>query len=218
MNNIAKNQKRILLLEDDTILAQTLLKLLKMENYNVTLSSNGEDAIDKTYDEKFDLYLLDINVPILNGMDFLKLMRDAQDTTPAFFISALIDIESLSKAFDSGCDDYIKKPFDIDELLIRIKSILKKENPFIQYYDIEYDLLNNRIFLSSEEIELGNVEKSILALLIKNIGLTIEKSNFFDVMNKPSEPALRVLINKLRKTLNINIKSIKGIGYKIEKC
>ena len=211
------NRKKILLLEDDEILSQTLLKLLRLENYNVTLAKDGEEALDATYSEKFDLYLLDINVPLLSGIDFLKLSRDAKDKTPAFFLTALQDISSLSKAFDSGCDDYIKKPFDIDELLVRIKASLKKENPYIEYRDIKFDTFKNTVYKNEEETNLGSVEKSILSLLMKNIGMSIDKSIFFDVMLRPSDSALRVVINKLRKNLDLNIKSIKNIGYKLEK-
>ncbi len=209
--------KKILLLEDDEILAQTLEQILKSENYDVALASDGEEALDFTYENKFDMYLLDINVPLLNGMDFLKLSRDAGDKTPAFFITALRDIDSLSKAFDSGCDDYIKKPFDMDELLIRIKSILKKRNPTIAYKYIKFDLYEKKVFKHDEEIALGNVEKAVFAQLITNVGSTVSKSSLLDEMLKPSDLALRVLINKLRKMLNIDIINLKGVGYKLEK-
>jgi len=209
--------KKILLLEDDEILAQTLEQILKSDGYDVVLASDGEEALDFTYDNKFDMYLLDINVPLLNGMDFLKLSRDAGDKTPAFFVTALRDIDSLSKAFDSGCDDYIKKPFDMDELLIRISSVLKKKNPSIEYKNIKFDLLANRIYKDEKEIELGLVEKAVFSLLLRNVSVVVHKSAFYDEMQRPSDSGLRVLINKLRKIFNIEIKNIKGIGYKIEK-
>ncbi len=217
MGHISNKTKKILLLEDDEILAQTITQFLKIDGYDVTLVCDGEEALDATYNTSFDLYLLDINVPLLNGLEFLKLSRDSGDKTATFFITALRDISSLSKAFDSGCDDYIKKPFDIDELLIRIKAILKRDNPLIEYKNITYDLFEDRVYIDAQETNLGSVEKAILALLIKNIGSTINKSLFFDVMNKPSESGLRVLINKLRKTLDIDIINIKSIGYKLEK-
>jgi len=209
--------KKILLLEDDEILSQTLLQILISEGYDTTLVSDGEEALEATFSGKFDLYLLDINVPLLNGMDFLKLSRDAGDKTPAFFITALRDFDSLSKAFDSGCDDYIKKPFEIDELLIRVKSILKKRNPTITYKNIKFDLLENRIYKDGKEVEIGVVEKAVLSLLLRNSSIVVHKSDFYDEMQKPSDSALRVLINKLRKIFNIEIKNIKGVGYKIEK-
>ncbi|UTJ07500.1 response regulator transcription factor [Arcobacter roscoffensis] len=207
---------KILLLEDDTVLASSLLDLLEEENYDVTLVNDGEEVLEATYEEKYDLYLFDINVPLLNGKETLKLLRDAQDNTPTFFITALIDTKSTLEGFDCGCDDYIKKPFDPDELLARVKATLKRRNPTINYKNISFDLLENRVFQDEKEVALGSVEKDVFSLLIKNIGLTVNKTDFFDYMNKPSDTALRVLISKLKKTFDLNITNIKGIGYKLE--
>ncbi len=211
------NKMKILLLEDDTILAQTMVQILEQENYDVTLVCDGEEVLEMTYENKFDLYLFDINVPLLNGIDTLKLLREAKDDTPTFFITAFIDIKSILKGFNSGCDDYIKKPFDLDELLVRIKATLKRKNPVIQYADITFDLLDNRVLKDNKEVALGNVERDIFALLIRNIAITVNKSTFFDCMNRPSETGLRVLISKLKKVLDLDITNIKGIGYKLEK-
>jgi DNA-binding response OmpR family regulator len=208
---------KILLLEDDEILAQTMVQILKQEDYEVTLVSDGEEVLDHTYEEKFDLYLFDINVPLLNGLDTLKLLREAQDSTPTFFITALRDTKTTLEGFERGCDDYIKKPFDLDELLARIKAVLKRKNPVLNYGNITFDLLENRVFIEEEEISLGLVEKDIFSLLIKNVNMTVNKSTFFDYMNKPSDSALRVLISKLKKILDLNITNTKGIGYKLEK-
>lgn len=208
---------KILLLEDDTILAQTMVQILEQENYEVTLVGDGEEVMEYTYENKYDLYLFDVNVPLLDGMETLKLLRQADDTTPTFFITALIDIKSTLKGFDYGCDDYIKKPFDLDELLARIQATLKRKNPVVHYKNITFDLLESRVLKDDIEVALGSVEKEIFSLLIRNIGMTVNKSTFFDYMNKPSEPALRVLISKLKKVLDLDISNIKGIGYKLEK-
>ena len=160
---------KILLLEDDTILAQTMVQILEQEDYDVTLVNDGEEVMEYTYENRYDLYLFDINVPLLNGKEALKLLRDAQDNTPTFFITALRDTNSILDGFDSGCDDYIKKPFDLDELLARIKAVLKRRNPSIEYGDITFDLLENRVLKQNEEVALGNVEKEIFSLLIRNM-------------------------------------------------
>jgi len=207
----------ILLLEDDTILAQTMVQLLEQESYSVTLVEDGEEVLEVTYENRFDLYLFDINVPSLNGMETLKLLRESDDNTPTFFITAVRDISTILEGFECGCNDYIKKPFDFDELIARIKATLKRGNPTLQYNDIVFDLLENRVLKENEEISLGIVEKEVFALLIKNLNVTVNKSTFFDVMNKPSDTALRVLISKLKKLLELDITNIKGIGYKLEK-
>ncbi|MGB7403589.1 MAG: response regulator transcription factor [Arcobacter sp.] len=208
---------KILLLEDDEILAQTMVQILEQENYAVTLVSDGEEVLEYTYDNKYDLYLFDVNVPLLDGMETLRLLREAQDSTPTFFITAKIDIKSTLQGFDYGCDDYIKKPFDLDELLARIQATLKRKNPVVQYKDITFDLLESRVLKDNVEVTLGSVEKDIFSLLMRNIGMTVDKSSFFDCMNRPSEPALRVLISKLKKVLDLEISNIKGIGYRLEK-
>ena len=208
---------KILLLEDDAILAQTMVQILEQENYDVTLVEDGEEVLEATYENKFDLYLFDINVPLLNGLDTLKLLRNADDKTPTFFITSQRETSSILEGFDCGCDDYIKKPFDIDEFLARIKAVLKRKNPIIEYKDIIYDIHENRVLKSNKEVSLGLVEKEIFGLLLKNIEKTIEKTTFFEYMNKPSDTALRVLISKLKKTLNLTITNTKGVGYKLEK-
>lgn len=208
---------KILLLEDDTILAQTMIQILEEENYIVTLVETGEEVLEHTYENRYDLYLFDVNVPLLSGMDTLKLLRESDDQTPTFFITSLRNTSSILEGFDCGCDDYIKKPFDLDELLARIKAILKRKNPTIEYDDIVFDLFENRVTKSEQEVSLGVVEKEIFSLLIKNMNTTVDKSSFFDCMNKPSDTALRAVISKLKRSLNLNISNTKGVGYKLEK-
>ena len=208
---------KILLLEDDYLLSETLKGLLMGEGYEVVHADDGEEALSYSYETSFDLYLFDINVPLLNGLDLLKLLRESGDTTPAFFISAYKDIQTITKAFDSACDDYIKKPFEFDELLVRIKAHILKKNPVLLYGSIAYDLLNKRIFQKEKEVDLGFVEKEIFDLLMRNMGQTIFKERFFDVMEKPSDVALRVHITKLKQRFSLQVINVKGIGYRLEK-
>jgi len=208
---------KILLLEDDYLLSETLKGLLMGEGFEVVHADDGEEALSYSYENSFDLYLFDINVPLLNGLDLLKLLRESGDTTPAFFISAYKDIQTITKAFDSACDDYIKKPFEFDELLVRIKAHILKKNPVLLYGSIAYDLLNKRIFQKEKEVDLGFVEKEIFDLLMRNMGKTIFKEHFFDVMEKPSDVALRVHITKLKQRFSLQVINVKGIGYRLEK-
>lgn len=208
---------KILLLEDDYLLSETLKSLLMGEGYEVVHADDGEEVLSYSYENSFDLYLFDINVPLLNGLDLLKLLRESGDTTPAFFISAYKDIQTITKAFDSACDDYIKKPFEFDELLVRIKAHILKKNPVLSYGSIAYDLLNKRLFQKEKEVDLGFVEKEIFDLLMRNMGQTIFKEHFFDVMEKPSDVALRVHITKLKQRFSLQVINVKGIGYRLEK-
>lgn len=212
---------KILLLEDDEILSQTLKELLENQNYQISLAKNGNIALDLSFENSFDLYLLDVNVPFLNGFDFLKELRESGDKTPAFFITALRDLDSLSKGFDAGADDYIKKPFDFDELLIRIKALLKK-----QYHTYANEITVDKFRFVIEKDELYNgtnfislppYELHIARLLFQNLNKTLSKEHLLDALNEGkemSEGALRVHINKLRK-IGLPIITIKGIGYRL---
>ena len=208
---------KILFMEDDELFFQTLKEYLEEEGFEVVGARDGEEALDLTFKENFDLYLLDVNVPFLNGFDFLKSLRDAGDRTPAFFITALRDVESVSKGFDSGADDFIKKPFDEEELVIRLKAALKRKYEILKYKDIEYNPIDKKIIKNGKDVDLQSVEREIFDLLIKNVGKTVSKDRFFEVMEKPSSLALRVHMAKLKKKLGLDIKNVRGVGYRLEK-
>jgi two-component system OmpR family response regulator len=208
---------RILLMEDDEVLSATIFDILKDEGYDVTLTKDGESALEATYAETYDLYLLDVNVPLINGFDFLKSLRESGDETPAFFITALRDTASLSLGFDSGADDYIKKPFEIDELLVRIKALMKRRYGGMVYNDIVYDPVKKEIKKADRAVDLPNLEKEIFDLFMKNIGNTVTKEQFYDVMEQPSDMSLRVHISQIKKRLGLEITNIRGIGYRLEK-
>ncbi len=207
---------KILLLEDDEILSQTLKELLEDRGYQTLIAKNGNAALDISFENSFDLYLLDVNVPFLNGFDFLKELRDSGDKTPAFFITALRDIESLSKGFNSGADDYIKKPFDFDELLIRIDAKLNIKDSKIKYKDIEFNADDFTIKKDNKILKLPQIDKEIFLLLLKNIGKTVNKNELLDTMEKPTDLALRVHLSKIKKILNIDILNVRGQGYRLE--
>lgn len=117
---------KILLLEDDILLGETIVDLLEDDGNVVSHYPNGQDALDATFENKFDLYILDINVPQIDGLTLLKELREAQDNTPAIYLTSHQEKEKLMEGFQNGRDDFIKKPFDNDELLVRISSILKE--------------------------------------------------------------------------------------------
>jgi len=104
-------KQKILLLEDDRALGETLEELLREDGYDVDWVIDGAEAADKTFEQKYDLYIFDINVPEIDGFDLLESLRNAKDDTPTIFISALVDIKTIAKGFELGADDYIKKPF-----------------------------------------------------------------------------------------------------------
>jgi len=212
---------KILLLEDDKILSETLIELLESEDFSITHVEDGEMAIDATFVSDFDLLLLDVNVPLLNGFEFLKSLRDSGNSTPAIFLTALSDVASLSYGFEVGVDDYIKKPFDFDELLIRINALLRKSyntyNENIIMGDFTFNIQKNELYKDGEFIKLSPYELELTKLFFKNKNNTLIKEFIFDELshgNEMSEGSLRVHIAKLRK-IGLSITTIKGIGYRL---
>ena len=206
---------RLLLLEDDPNLAKTLVKYLTFNSYKVDWAKNGEEAVELSYHHRYLLYLFDINVPLLNGIDLLKLLRDAEDFTPTIIISAQIDIESVTKGFMAGADDYLKKPFDPEELLLRIKVKTTSLQETIEFQGYSLNLQNSEILYQGEPLFLSSVQKNIFMALLKNSPNPVIYSDLMELLDKPSENALRVNIAKLKKALTLEIKSIRGVGYKI---
>jgi len=208
---------KILLLEDDPLLGESLQEYLELEDFDVDWVQDGEQAIDRTFDNRYDLYVLDINVPEVNGLELLRQLRAAEDRTPAIYISALSDIESIHEGFEAGAIDYLKKPFDPEELALRIRHRLTKQDKTIRYGDLTFDTATGMVVTSEETIHLGDVQKQIFSLLLGRQGEVIRTDELFDLMREPNYNALRVMISKMKKRLGIEIQNIRGEGYRLEK-
>lgn len=213
---------KILFLEDDLLFADTIVDLLEDSNYEVVHISNGQDAIDITYEQKFDLYLLDINVPIINGITVLKELRDASDKTPTIFLTSHKDKEMLKKSFLSGADDFISKPFDNDELLLRINALLKRVNS----NDVDclgllcHDEVHKQILYDKEKLDLSKKEYQLLLILMRHIDNPVPKELILDELwtnsSGGSDGALRVYITRIKQLLpSMKIENIRGFGYKL---
>ena len=206
---------RLLLLEDDTILSETLQLFLEKEGYKVDTALSIEEAETLTFENKYDLYLLDINLPQGNGLELLASLRYAEDNTPTIFITALTDMHSMAEGFKLGAIDYIKKPFDPEELLIRIAA--KFFTSTIFYKHLEYDPQSQVIKADGEVIDLANVQLKIFEKLICECGSLVDKETLYECLDHISDNALRVAITKIKQKLDIDIKNIRGKGYILEK-
>ena len=213
---------KILLLEDDLLFAETLIDLLEDNDYEVVHSPNGQDALEKTFNQKFDLYLLDINVPLIDGTTLLKELRQADDLTPSVFLTSHNDKEMMKKSFLSGGDDFITKPFDTDELLLRLNAILRRVS---STKAICVDLLCHddnlkRIYYDKKELELSKKEYELLLLLMKYVNKTVPKELILDELwssgESGSDGAVRVYINRIKQLLpQMIVENIRGVGYKL---
>lgn len=212
---------RLLLVEDDVNLAETLVELLELEGFEVRWVGDGKQALDATFMHSYDLLLLDVNVPFVNGFELLNGLRESGDETPAIFITAMSDIASLSKGFEVGADDYIKKPFDFDELIVRIYSLIRKrlkiKENVITVENFLFHIDTNELYRGESFISLSPIELKLTTLFFKQMNTTITKENILMELSEgdeASEGALRVHINKLRKH-GLPIQTIKGIGYRL---
>jgi len=217
---------RIFLLEDDTNLAQTIEEFLEDEGCEVTLAYDGESAESILYEERFDLLLLDVNVPGINGFELLRASREDGNGAPAIFITSLDALEDVEIGYKSGCDDYIRKPFALKELLLRIQSLLKREfshvaNEHIQVFkNISYDPIGMVLHVDGKAQSLQPKEARLLALFLKRRGEVISHEVILETLwsyeETPSEGALRTYIKNLRKHLGRDsIVSLKKLGYKL---
>ncbi len=204
--------ERILLIEDDRILADSLKDFLEQAGYSVELAYGYEEALDKLENGNYDAYIIDVNLGDGNGIRIIEYLKLNGDDTPALIISALTDVETVAEGFSAGAEDYIKKPFEPEELLIRLKARLKTEN--LCYGKLRYE--RGRFFLDGKELELGEVERCVLLKLLRNTGKLVSKETLFNCMKNPSPVGLRVIINSLRKKTGLNIRAIKGIGYVLD--
>ena len=216
---------KIFLLEDDANLNETVTEFLEEQGYDVTSAYDGYEAQEKLYESKYDLLLLDINIPGINGFDLLKEAREGNVLAPAIFITSLDSISDLEKGYKSGCDDYIRKPFLLKELKIRVETLLRRGffHDVKEYISISatasYDIQNNELLINSEVISLGHKEAKLLKLFLKNEGEVIVHDRIYnhlwDFDEEPSDTALRTYIKNLRKHIGKEcIVSIKKQGYK----
>jgi DNA-binding response OmpR family regulator len=217
--------KKILLLEDDVNLSETLEEHLNEEGFSVDCVYDGSSAEDAIYEKSYDLFLLDVNVPSPNGFELLKASREAGKTTPAIFITSLNSTQDLSMGFESGCDDYIRKPFELKELILRMNSILKRSfyhnpNETLEIGDgFVYDIEADELLKNGVHINLHHKEKVLLKLFVQNINQQVSheiiNEHLWGFDEASSDTALRTYIKNLRKILGKDrIVSSKRYGYK----
>jgi len=206
---------KILLLEDDRTLHKSLKAYLEMENFIVISAFSADESYKLTYEEAFDLYIFDVNLGADSGFDVLTDLRKSGDKTPTIYITALNDIGSMTKGFNSGADDYIKKPFDPEELVLRIKNRYLINN-LLYYKNLTYNPISREIRQEGKLIVLSNILSGLFHLFISNKNRVVATHLLLDELNAPNTNALRVNIAKLKSKLNLDIKNVKGVGYILE--
>lgn len=216
---------KLLLLEDDVNLNDTINEFLEENGFEVQSVYDGEEANEKIYESRYDLFLLDVNVPGISGFELLKNLRQNGDKTPAIYLTSLNSVDDLSIGYESGCDDYIRKPFALQELLLRIQTILKREFFHEKSNTIEidshllYDVGSNELQKNGQSVRLQNKEAILLKLFLQKRGEIISHETILDTLwgydEVSSDDALRTYIKNLRKIIGKEyIISVKKLGYK----
>ncbi len=219
-----EKKRKVLLLEDNSLFAESVQDFLEENGFVVDVVADGDSALQKSFFESYDIYLLDINVPEINGVEFLKMLRRGGDERPTIFITSHQDLETLKKGYESGCDDYMKKPIDLEELLYRMNVLLKKRKNISHIVKLNeecyYDFKERGIFCNSQMIKMPLKVIKLLELLIENSSQIVTKEQIvyrlWSASESYSDGSIRVYVNKLKNILGKDkIENIKGVGYKL---
>lgn len=215
---------QILLVEDDETLAELISEYLSERGYDVTVRADAKAALDTAYERNFDVLILDVKLPKGDGFSLLRELRRLGDNTPAIFTTSLNTLQDLEIGYKSGCDDYLKKPYELKELLLRIQILLKRK---FSHVNDEFIELNGgyKFYPSSKTlrqngqiVSLSNKESELLALFLENKNALLSKEAIFDKIwnygEEPSELSLRVYVKNLRRILGKDaIINRRGDGY-----
>ena len=212
---------KILLLEDDVILQEIIEEFLEENGYEVESYYDGEKALDAIGHGSYDMLLLDVNVPNIDGFEILSYLREIGNTTPAIYITSLAGIEDLKKGFSLGADDYLRKPFELEELNARIEHIVKlyRLQEEIEFDDMKFIPKAHQLIVGDEVIEMRQKEAQVLEYFIRNAGKIISCDeiieNVWEDENIPTHATIRTYIKNLRKMFQKEyFNNIKGEGYR----
>lgn len=215
---------QILLVEDDETLSELISEYLSEQGYDVTVCADAKAALDTAYERNFDILILDVKLPKGDGFSLLRELRRLGDDTPAIFTTSLNALQDLEIGYKSGCDDYLKKPYELKELLLRIQILLKRK---FSHVNDEFIELNGgyKFYPSSKTlrqngqiVNLSNKESELLALFLENKNALLSKEAIFEKIwnygEEPSELSLRVYVKNLRRILGKDaIINRRGDGY-----
>lgn len=217
---------RLLLVEDDQILGDGISKWLRESDHAVDWLDNGETALHALLTQEYELIVLDINLPGQSGLDVLKNIRSEGNDVPVLLLTARDTVADRVKGLDMGADDYLIKPFDLDELSARIRALQRRRSgrsdPEIKYQDILMDLASHTVSKAGKSIDLSSREFVLLQFLLENTGKVLSKNKIESYLyawhDEISSNTVEVHIHHIRKKLgNDLIRTIRGVGYTIDK-
>lgn len=223
---------RILVVEDEVNLADVIASTLKKEKYLVDISNDGEDGLYNALSGVYNLIILDVMLPNVNGFDILKEIREEKIDTKVIMLTAASELEDKLNGLTHGADDYMTKPFHIEELIARVNIQLRKNEDkvitdVLEYGDLRLNLKSSTIenIKSGENIQVGLKEFQLLEYLMQNKDIIVSKEQIYDKIwgldTEVESNNLEAYLSFIRKKLkaigsNVNIKAMRGLGYKLE--
>lgn len=215
----------ILLVEDDPLLAETLVDALRLEGHAVSHLADGEAARERLSrpEHGLALILLDLNLPGCSGLEVLQALRRHDSATPVLILTARGAVEDRVRGLDLGADDYLAKPFALDELEARVRALLRRRSrdPELQVGPLLFDTLAQRFTLDGEPLALPPREQRLLGCLMRHAGEPVDKARLADEAfqgDAMGENAIEVYIHRLRRRLGsgVALRTVRGLGYLLE--
>jgi two-component system OmpR family response regulator len=219
---------RILLVEDDHVLGDAMLRSLEQAGYAVDWAKNGVTADTALQDQVYDLALLDLGLPEMDGFSVLRRLRSRKDSLPVLIVTARDSLENRISGLDLGADDYILKPFHMQELLARVRAHMRRMQvapaAVVTYGPLTYDTASRLVRVDGEPLNLSARELGILEALLARVGKVLTKEMLVEKLCNWSEElgnnAIEVYVYRLRKKLQskgIDITTVRGLGYMLDK-
>ena len=220
---------RILVVEDDLVLAAALTRALTQSAYAVDHVANGEDANSALASDSYDLVVLDLALPGMDGLRVLRRLRDRRSRIPVLVLSARDALEDRVAGLDEGADDYLTKPFDLPEFEARVRALLRRgqyqAGDSLTHGRLRLDLAARRVFHDDQPIELSARELGVIELLMARQGRVVTKEQLVDRLfgwgEDVTSNAIEVYVHRVRKKLepfDIDIRTVRGMGYLLEKA
>lgn len=221
---------RVLVIDDESGVRELLCDALRLSDYDVSSAVDGADALSVLQKQEFDLLIVDVNMPRLDGYELTRKLRDGGNQTPVIFVTARDEKRDISEGLRSGADDYITKPFGLEELTLRVAAVLRRTMPaapaksvVLQYGPISIDMDHYEVHVNGQLVELSPTEFRLLHFMISNPGKVLTKRKLFsEVWGMDFETNSTVLdtyISYLRKHLKEKgfegIRTVRGIGFQI---
>jgi two-component system response regulator MprA len=222
---------RILVVDDDTSIRESLVRALQLEKYEVSAASDGAKGLDAVKNEQPDAIVLDVMMPTIDGITMCRVLRSEKNRVPILMLTARTETSDRVAGLDAGADDYLPKPFALEELLARLRALLRRSNvadlegagsDVLQLDTLRIDSAARRVWRGDVEVELSKTEFELLELLVRNAGIVLEHSTIYDRIwgydFGPDSKNLAVYIGYIRRKIDIDgetrlIHTVRGIGY-----